>query len=333
MKMNDISLRPTYLSNLGVEGNFADTRDFIRPPKISMLGDAFTPLDENDEAVLPKAFTLSVIMLRENPTRILWPKREDGAYDRASTPVCFSDNRLTPSEGAARPQSVLCSNCPKAERNQPGFSGKTLVSACKQHYKVAVLVENAGKKVFLLDITPASIKPYNQYLGYLKTHNAKPEQVITKLGYVNKTFTFTFWKWVTEDAVEPIQQLLLTDEPAMVVNAFDKPRQTALPKPETPYVATQITPAQELPPQTIEDPPTGALTPFGVALSSGRPPDPPKRGPGRPRKDPGETVPASSAVSPTPPQSGSARPSNFGMEPAEAPDAAMQKALFEAFGR
>src|SRR5271167_1303963 len=232
--MNDISLRPTYLSSLGVDGNFADTRDFVRPPRISMLGDAFTPLDENDEAVLPKSFTLNVIMLRENPTRILWPKRDDGTYDPASVPICFSDNRITPSEGAAQPQSVLCSNCPQAERNQPSHSGKGLVSACKQHYKVAVLVENAGKKVFLLDITPASIKPYNQYLGYLKTHHTKPEQVITKLGYVDKTFTFTFWKWVAEAAVEPIQQLLLTDEPAMVVNAYDKPRDyTPLPKPMT----------------------------------------------------------------------------------------------------
>jgi len=323
MKMNDISLRPTYLSSLGVEGNFADTRDFIRPPKISMLGDAFTPLDENDEAVLPKAFTLDVIMLRENPTRILWPKREDGNYDPASVPICFSDNRITPSEGASDPQATLCSNCPQAERKHPSFSGKGLVSACKQHYKVAVLVEHAGKKVFLLDITPGSIQPYNQYLGFLKTHHAKPEQVITKLGYVDKTFTFTFEKWVTEAAVEPIQQLLLTDEPARVVNALDKPRQTALPKPETPHVAAQIRPVQELPPQTIADLPTRAA----VIV------DPPKRGPGRPRKDFGEAAAASSAVSPTPPQSGSARPGNFGMEPAQAPDAAMQKALFEAFGQ
>src|SRR5271166_783903 len=314
--MSDISLRPTYLSSLGVEGNFADTRDFIRPPKISMLGDAFTPLDENDEAVLPKAFTLNVIMLKENPTRILWPKRDDGTYDPASVPVCFSDNRITPSEGASDPQAALCSNCPRAERDQPSRSGKGLVSACKQHYKVAVLVENADKKVFLLDITPYSIQPYNQYIGFLKNHNAKPEQVITKLGYVDKKFTFAFDKWVTEAAVEPIQQLLLTDEPARIVNAFDKPRQTALPKPETPYVAAQIRPVQELPPQPA------------VIV------DPPRRGPGRPRKDPGEAVaPASSAVSPTPPQSGTAQRSNFGMETPQAPDDAMQKALFEAFGR
>jgi len=96
MKMNDISLRPTYLSNLGVEGNFADTRDFIRPPRISMLGDAFTPLDENDEAVLPKSFTLSVIMLRENPTRILWPKREDGLQRRIGLEVDLRPRHFCP---------------------------------------------------------------------------------------------------------------------------------------------------------------------------------------------------------------------------------------------
>src|SRR5208282_4458433 len=305
--MNDISLRPAYLSSLGVDGNFADTRDFIRPSRISMLGDAFTPLDENDEAVLPKSFTLNVIMLRENPTRILWPKRDDGNYDPASVPICFSDNRITPSEGASQPQSVLCSNCPQAERKYPSFSGKSLVSACKQHYKVAVLVENAGKKVFLLDVTPASLQPYNQYLGYLKTHHTKPEQVITKLGYVNKTFTFTFWKWVTESAVEPIQQLLLTDEPAMVVNAYDKPRQTALLKPVLssgdadsslllkPMMSSSDADSSLPPPQTIADLPTKSATVV----------DPPKRGPGRPRKDPGEAaVPVSSAVNPTPPQFG-----------------------------
>src|SRR5208282_4375012 len=321
--MSDISLRPTYLSNLGVEGNFADTRDFVRPSRISMLGDAFTPLDENDEAVLPKSFTLNVIMLRENPTRILWPKRDDGNYDPASVPICFSDNRITPSEGASQPQSVLCSNCPQAERKHPSFSGKSLVSACKQHYKVAVLVENAGKKVFLLDVTPGSLQPYNQYIGFLKTHHTKPEQVITKLGYVNKTFTFTFWKWVAEGAVEPIQQLLLTDEPAMVVNAFDKPKQTVLPKP---MMSSDDADSGDLltKPAVIADLPTKPATVV----------DPPKRGPGRPRKDPGEAaVPVSSAVNPTPPQFGTAQRSNFGMETPQAPDAAMQKALFEAFGQ
>ena len=167
----DISIRPAYLDQLAPPDAFAETIGFVRPPRISMLNDRFNVLDENGDAVLPPSLQLQVILLWENDTRIYYPA---GEYepDSAVPPSCYSDDKIRPSENAMQPQHSTCAGCPRAVRDQPSFNGKTTVSACKERFKLAVLVAGAKGKVFLLDIGPASRRAYGAYRNLLKHHHA-----------------------------------------------------------------------------------------------------------------------------------------------------------------
>lgn len=368
---NDITMRPAYLGGSEVEGAFADQLGFVRPARVS-LNDPFTLIDENGEQVRPKSVDLMAILLWENDTRIYYPK---GDYDpdNAIPPTCYSDNRVTPSEGAMQPQSEFCANCPRAVRDQPSFKGTTLVSACAQRYKLAILVSGAGKKVFLLDIAPGSRKPYERYRAFLKQHHALPYQVLTKLTYDGKAkqLGFDFQGWVAEALAPRIMELMQTDEPAMIVNATDRPRQTALPKPEAKAMswgpngpaendaaALKGTP-WEKPDPDFEGVKAGSRV---VPMMQGERLDPPRefapledraarpatvveapKRRGRPPKDAASagpsTPPPSAPVQrdmflhdPTTVNHNPAPTSSFGMEPAQSPDRAMQEALERAFG-
>ena len=239
---NDIAIRPAYLGGPPVEAAFSDHSELALPPRISMIDDRFNPIDENGNQVLPPSLSLDVILLWENDTRVYFPLDGKGnsTYEPDSSvpPTCFSDNRVTPSLGAQQPQSKLCANCPRAVRDIPSFSGKTMVSACKNRYKVACLA--AAGRVFLLSVGPASRRPYEQYLRLLKAHHAAPYEVVTRLDYRAKAFEFSFSSWLDERQAKFVRDKLQTDEPALVVNAFDEPQgdagsplQTALqPRPQ-----------------------------------------------------------------------------------------------------
>ena len=324
---NDISLRPAYLGETAIPGAFSDAMG--QPARITMDA-GFETIDENGQAVLPPSLELDVILLRDNDTRIYYPKNERGesTYD-PSTPVpptCYSDNRVTPSVGAMQPQSDLCATCPRSVWDQPTPKGN-LVPACQNRYKIACLVKGAGDKVFLLGAAPTSRKPYEAYKRFLKAHHAEPHDVITRLRWIDKALTFEFVEWVNEKVVGFIADVQSTDEPAMIVNALDKPRErhAALPAPEpvrqvaavTHPPVQQATPAAEWGQKAVEQailPPTEAL----------------KRGRGRP---PREAAASAAGFTPQPsPPAPKGNGNGFGMETPQAPPPNIQDALEKAFG-
>src|SRR5208282_5610769 len=84
---------------------------------------------------------------------------------------------------------------------------------------------------FLLTIGPQSRKPYATYRNFLKAHHAKPAEVVTKLDYADNTFAFSFEMWADSPRVqEMVKKVYATDEPKMVVSAFE--RLKALPAPQ-----------------------------------------------------------------------------------------------------
>lgn len=368
----DISIRPAHLGGVEAPGAFADHIGFFTPPRINMLGDVFTPRDENGEPVLaPDQYgktsrpTLQVIMLWENDTRIYYPLDDQGRStfdpDSPVPPSCYSDDRIAPSPNAMQQQNDICATCPRAVRDLPSFDQKTKVSACKDKYKVACLVAGAKAKVFLLDVGPASRRGYAQYRNFLKQHHALPNQVITRLDYADKAFLFSFEAWIDERTGEMVKQISSTDEPAMIVNAFSTARQTALPGPA---VKPQPAPVQ---PQV-----TAQSEPEPVAPSQGEQTvlEAPRRRRGRPPNEaPSAPPPVSFAGPDTAMQSANvqtregvvtgvtvgpaAKPflhdpttinhnpapqqarnngGGFGMEPAEKPPVDIQEALNRAFG-
>jgi hypothetical protein len=329
---NDISIRPAYLDATSAEG-FLDTHGFVQPPRISM-NSGFNPLDENGDPVLPRSVDLRVIILWENDTRIL-----QDAYDpeNPAPPICFSNDKVRASDMALQPQNgptFLCATCPKAERNIPGFKGKSLVSACKEEYKIACLVAGAGSKIFLLKIGVGSRQAYGRYCNFLKQHHALPSHVITKLDYADNTFGFSFLGWVDPPLAERVKALRATDEPAMIVGGG--PQRVALPAPPVASVNIVTTGGNSNIPYLPDD-----IAPAPVPGAEEFLPDhvpPPAKRRGRPPKDmfaQAGLAPAASAAPSTPQVSPPApKPSNgggFGMEAPKAPDAALQAALERAF--
>ena len=317
---NDISIRPAYLDSSGPAEAFPESIGFGQPPRISMDSQRFNVIDENGDAVLPASLGLNVIILWVNDTRIYY----GGPYDpdKPAPPSCFSSNKIRPDDAASEPQSELCANCPRAVRDTPGFMGKGLVSACKEEFKVACLVAGAKEKVFLLQVKPASRRPFSQYYRFLKDNRARPDQVITQLTYAENAFSFSFQGWVDERTAAMVKTTMETDEPALIVSAPS--RLTALPAPSSRA-------SFERPSPTFG--PTGQ-TPSGGAPIQGSV-EPPKRSRGRPPKpiEPAGPPPASFAASNTPPAPSSAPTPSFGMGTPMPMRDDMQARLNEAFGR
>src|SRR5271166_945798 len=340
----DITLRPSTLASFVPEDAFADTLGFVSPPRISMASQRFNVLDENGTALVKPDTSLLVILLAENDVRVYRSKNEDGSStydpDNPLPPDCYSDDRIAPSEGAVSPQSPLCSTCPRAMRDQPAFKGPTLVSACKDQFKVAVLVAGQGEKVFLLTIGPASRKAYAAYRNFLKAHHAKPAEVVTKLDYADKAFQFFFEMWADSPRIqEMVKKVYSTDEAKMVVGAFERLKALPAPKPETTFVHQTIVEPDgqwktEMVAKTVDPKVEPKPASFDVPVESPKHDPqfdlpPPKRR-GRPPKDDAVYV----AVS-TPPPSAPAPKNNggFGMQTPEPVSADMQRRLDEAFGR
>lgn len=360
----DITQRPAYLGE-SKTGGFAETIGFARPPRI-IPDDGFSVVGDGGELVLPRSIDLKVIMLWENDTRLYYPK---GEYDSSNPgpPDCYSDNRVTPSAGALRPQSDLCASCAHSVWDQPTPRGN-LVPACDSRYKVACLVAGAGGKVFLLSVPPASRKPYELYRKYLKQHNTEANDVITTLTWASKQLGFQVADWVDEKTAAFIKKVAATNEPAEIVGSSDKPRTPALPKPEHAQPTQQTVTAIQAPPANnppvagsasfgepepvVEDRPTRPATvvkPPSQGKPRGRPPNPPKEAPTKEMfGDQGQQAapqaaaqfgqaPAAPAARPTAQQSpapswDSPGASGFGMEAAQAPSSDVQRRLDEAFG-
>ena len=337
----ELSIRPSYLTGAPPTNAFSDSIGFANPARISMRDDRFNVIDENGAAALPAALNIDVIMLWENDARIYFPLTADGksTYEQDSTipPTCFSDDRVAPSANAMQPQSELCANCPRAVRDLPSYSGTNLVSACKDQYKVAVLVAGAGGSVFLLGVKPASRKAYANYRRHLRANHANPNEVITRLGYKDKALTFEFSGWINEKTVNVVAKIMDTDEPKMIVGAFVQEQRPALPPRAAPVqIAAPLTVkggdqfAMEAPITTR--PVTETFVPPGPIAPETFAPTEAPRGRGRPRKDAAAPSPVASAATFTPPTSSPAPRADFGLQVAETPPNDIQLALDRAFG-
>ena len=203
-----------------------------QPPRISLKDDRFTlimPNGERHPQVQP-SLTLDVVVVGGNPTasRMFYDARYDP--NDAAAPVCWSDNGVGPSVNAATPQSETCAMCDHAIWKHINENGKK-VPACSTIKKVAVLVPGGGETVFLLQIPPASLKPWRGFLAHLDTLGASIDEVIVRLSLADKTLGFEPVDFLPPNVFEFAQKIAASPEPDVVCGVKDKPRDMALPAP------------------------------------------------------------------------------------------------------
>ena len=202
-----------------------------QPPRISLNDDRFTLLMPNGDThpQVPPALAINVIVVGGNPhaSRIYY----DARYNKkdVAAPICWSDNGVGPSISAGTPQSATCDVCPQAVWGSKISENGNKVPACSTVKKVAVLVAGAGEMVFLLQIPPASLKPWRAFLAHLDTLGAGIDEVIVKLTMEDKVLGFEAVDFMDPSTFEFAQRVIASSEPDAVVGVKDKPREGFLP--------------------------------------------------------------------------------------------------------
>lgn len=367
--------RPAYLANRGpsqLAGVLAGGIGTAQPPRISLKDDRFTLLMPNGDrhpAVQP-SLTVDVIVVGGNPhaSRIFY----DGDYDSTASaaPACWSDNGVAPSANAGSPQSETCAMCPQAVWGSKISANGSKIPACSTVKKVAVLVGGAGDVVFLLQIPPASLKPWRGFLAHIDTLGASVDEIIVRVKMEDKALAFEAVDFLPQNVYDFAQKIMASPEPDVVCGVKDKPHAPALAAPApvangflaqpapapvapTPPAAPVETDEQREAREFAEfkaskakpaaEPPAPAAS-FGAPVHHGEvePPAPRQRAPRGSKK---ETVvgpgPIAVGTFQAPQETAKpasfigggapATPAGFGMAPPTAPGADVQNALAKAF--
>lgn len=179
-------------------------------PKLSIKGSRFTVRIDADTVIPINTLTFDVVMIgaRSENSRAFYT----GSFSEGQTesPDCSSVNGFNVDPGVKLPQAMSCQMCPNAAygtaSRQDGQAGKG--QACRQYRQVVVIpyaelwaVLNGERKIeeaiiCTLQVPPASLKLYAQYVKALAKHGGNPTIAVTRLGFVPNTahpqLTFQF---------------------------------------------------------------------------------------------------------------------------------------------
>ena len=124
---------------------------------------------------------LSVVVVGANPA--LSKSFYKSSYtDETSKPDCFSFDGKEPSKESSDPQSDICALCPKNAWGSRTTPTGQRVKACADQKRLAVvLADDPRGTVYLLQVTPTSLKNLNAYQKVLQSKSISPEIVKTRL--------------------------------------------------------------------------------------------------------------------------------------------------------
>lgn len=223
-----------------------------RPARVSLNDGKFTLFMDSgaQHPTIPPALQLQVIFVGGNShvSKVLY----DGNYDAdtPNAPKCWSDNGVAPSDQVPSPVSPTCAVCPN--NRWVGQGAGATPPACMDRKKTAVLVAGAGDTVFLLDVPPASLKPFGKYMAYLSREvHEDPENIITKLTMENRVLKFESVGHVPDTLKPQIKKLV--EDPATddVVNEHDRRHQLSLapPAPKVDFARLEAAVVEPIPTQ------------------------------------------------------------------------------------
>lgn len=185
-------------------------------PKIAIKNTKLFFVNDKEEK------TLDVVIVGANPKLSKsWYKNEWNPDRDNNLPDCYSFNGTTPSEYSNEPQNDLCATCPQNAWGSKISPTGGKIKACSDQKRLAVTLANKNDNiVYLLQVTPTSLKNLNLYQKDLLVRGIPPEIIKTKLSFDMESpypkLMFNFTGFNSTSMQESIDKLLGSDEVKIV---------------------------------------------------------------------------------------------------------------------
>lgn len=182
-------------------------------PRISIKGGKFSDSDGN----LNVTGILEVIIVGANPKLSkTWYSKPWSDEGEPSAPDCYSLDGMEPDPQVEDPQNDICATCPNNAWGSRITASGQQVKACSDQKRLAVVrLEEPDGAVYLLQVTPASLKALNQYQKQLSVRGIPPEIVKTKIGFDPDAqfpkLTFNFGGFLDEETQSIVDNLFGSD--------------------------------------------------------------------------------------------------------------------------
>jgi len=229
------------------------------PPYVSIAGNRLTLVDATgaEEPVAtydPKTgpyLDCVIVDALDRISKIYYDKAFDPSAGQYEPPACWSDNGVTASRNASRPQNgptFRCDTCPNAVWGSKvsAVSGKG-VKACSDQQKLAIMVPG-DDVVFLLRVPPNSLSQLRGYIGKFNGQAADVSDVLTRISFEPQgigTLKFDAISYIDEESYKRREALRTAKATDGLVGRTDLPREAALPPPAAvAQIAAQPAPEQ-----------------------------------------------------------------------------------------
>ena len=219
-------------------------------PRISIGGAKFHIIEGDDKTLLTDpnnpdlpAMQLEVVVVGFNPgvSKTYYAgKWEPGD---AEEPDCSSDDGITPDSNVAKPQCTNCAGCPQnAWGSKVSEQGKQ-IKACSDNKRLVILpVSDLDEsKAIALTITPASLKPWAEYVRALDSKGVEISTCVTKVQFdPAATFPklmFKFGRYLTPEELAVAREREQGDDVRLIASPRKSAPQAPRNVPATPAQA------------------------------------------------------------------------------------------------
>jgi hypothetical protein len=132
-------------------------------------------------------------------------------------PDCYSDNGVSPSPGAAKPQCGTCAACPQNVWGSKVSPSGAKVKACSDSKRLAVLVTELDEpSLYELSVPATSLRDMHEVIGKLDGQGIPVPAVVFELGFDNDAsypkLKFRPVGFIDEEQAALVQKLQGSDE-------------------------------------------------------------------------------------------------------------------------
>jgi len=190
--------------------------------RLSIRDSKFHIVSEDKTRTLEQT-SLDVIVVGANPALSKQYYEGEFSPDKESyTPDCYSLDGVTPSENSALLQSDVCALCPQNSWGSRITPQGNKIKACSDIKRLAViLADDPYEEIYLLQVTPSSLKSLNAYQKTLSMRGIAPEISKTTLCFDTEAgfpkLEFKFGGLVPADVQAHVDTIIGTEIVQMVI--------------------------------------------------------------------------------------------------------------------